>query len=488
MAAKLGFEAIEYVLKKALTKKGVRGIPTIPGKAYDMRMKQLVDEMANRMRKIGYDVNNVTEKQVKGLLNYAEAMEKQKLKKGLEGLGKKKDPLLKDSPEAIAKIKAENKAAAERLRKKKEAEELFTDERPPKDPDFASGGIARVGFAGGLLVNLYRGAKGLQHGTIHKKLYKEYLAKGMEKFKAYDKAMKDAFDVVNQKKLKIVENKMNEVNVHSDDYVDLIDEHIMLMDRETYKDIKRWKNTRPDLADKTRALHFPHWAKTRYGEDYQGVLNKRQALALKEQSDEINRMYPDKSDTDILVDEIDEMNKANIDEIIEGRKKNASGGIAGQLHLHRPGYKGGALVKLLNLLKGSGKKTYYRGEPLIKNLEEMKKLEEFLKENKLKNTIMPETFRGRWFTNKKDIADIYANPEPGLNIIKKVELTPKEIEFGRKLLKKSKTGMEIFGTNIVLPKKKVKDIKTDVIATIMSNIKKPFAKKAEGGLAKVLGV
>ena len=34
---------------------------------------------------------------------------------------------------------------------------------------------------------------------------------------------------------------------------------------------------------------------------------------------------------------------------------------------------------------------------------------------------MPETFRGRWFTNKKDIADIYANPEPGLNIIKKVE-------------------------------------------------------------------
>ena len=58
-------------------------------------------------------------------------------------------PLVKDSPEAIAKIKAENKAAAERLRKKKEAEELFTDERPPKDPDFASGGIARVGFAGG---------------------------------------------------------------------------------------------------------------------------------------------------------------------------------------------------------------------------------------------------------------------------------------------------------------------------------------------------
>ena len=43
--------------------------------------------------------------------------------------------LLRDSPERIAKIKAENKAAAERLRKKK------LDEEPD---DLASGGIARV--------------------------------------------------------------------------------------------------------------------------------------------------------------------------------------------------------------------------------------------------------------------------------------------------------------------------------------------------------
>ena len=209
---------------------------------------------------------------------------------------------------------------------------------PPED--FASGGIARVGFAGGLLAKLYKGVKGLQHGAIERKLRKQYIETGMDKFKAYNKAMDDASDVVNQKKLEIVENKMNKVNVNSDDYVDLIDEHIRLTDRETYKDIKRWKNTRPDLADKTRALYFPDWAKTRYGEDYQGVLNKRQASALKEQSDEINRMYPDKSDTDILVDEIDEMNKANIDEIIEGRKKNASGGIA------RVGmFGGGPIVK-----------------------------------------------------------------------------------------------------------------------------------------------
>jgi len=53
-------------------------------------------------------------------------------------------------------------------------------------------------------------------------------------------------------------------------------------------------------------------------------------------------MYPD-TDGGIqdlqqrMVDEIDDMNKANIDEIIKGRKKNASGGIAGELHLNQGG-------------------------------------------------------------------------------------------------------------------------------------------------------
>ena len=65
--------------------------------------------------------------------------------KSKEGIG----TLLEDSPEAIAKMKADNKAAAERLRKKKEEEELFKDFRPPKDPEFASGGLARVGMVGG---------------------------------------------------------------------------------------------------------------------------------------------------------------------------------------------------------------------------------------------------------------------------------------------------------------------------------------------------
>ena len=80
MAAKLGFEAIKYVFTKALTKKGSKGIMRIPGKAYDMRMKQLVDAMATKMRDLGYDVNKVTEKEIQGLLDSAAALEKQTLK------------------------------------------------------------------------------------------------------------------------------------------------------------------------------------------------------------------------------------------------------------------------------------------------------------------------------------------------------------------------------------------------------------------------
>ena len=168
---------------------------------------------------------------------------------------------------------------------------------------------------------------------------------------------------------------------------------------------------------------------------------------------------------------------------LKERKEKAQGGIAGQLHMNeggRTGAGGGGL--LLKILKGSGKKTFYRGEPWTKNEEILEWFDKLVK-----NTVTPKAFRGRWFTDRKDIADLYANPESGINLIKKVKLTPKEIEFGKKLIKRSKQGIEI-GDNVVIPKHKVKDIETDILATIISNLKKPFAKKAEGGLAKVLGV
>ena len=142
MAAKFGYEAIKYVLTKVLTKKGVGGIPTIPGKAYAMRMKQLVDEMANKMRALGYDINKVKEKDVQGLLDSSEALAKQRAKaEALKAFPPKKDLYQGFTPKVVpketeAQVKArlikQNKEAIERLKQKK---------KPPEEPEFASGGL-----------------------------------------------------------------------------------------------------------------------------------------------------------------------------------------------------------------------------------------------------------------------------------------------------------------------------------------------------------
>ena len=211
---KKGYEAIEYVFKKALTKKGVQGITTIPGPAYKMQIKRLTDAMADKMGKMGYDINNVTEKQVQGLLDYAQAIDNQRLKnierkffdpsgkmkkegqdivkKGLEGLGKKKDPFMGWTPKVVPKETVtaspdrirkgfstqmklnrpeENQALIKSFMKRENAEfnalsreqqkeifDMFDAHMRPKKPDMASGGIARVGmFVGGPV--LAKGAK-----------------------------------------------------------------------------------------------------------------------------------------------------------------------------------------------------------------------------------------------------------------------------------------------------------------------------------------
>ena len=166
MAAKLGFEAIEYVLKKVLTKKGVGGIPTIPGKAFAMRMKQLVDEMANKMRALGYDINKVKEKDVQGLLDSAKALQKQKTKaEALQKFPKethkffgrpltekdfkeidrlyppKKDPFQGFTPKIVPK-ETEAQVKARLLKTQKETlERLRNKKKPPEEPEFASGGL-----------------------------------------------------------------------------------------------------------------------------------------------------------------------------------------------------------------------------------------------------------------------------------------------------------------------------------------------------------
>ena len=83
--------------------------------------------------------------------------------KGKAGIG----TLLKDSPEALAKIKAENKAAIERLKAKKKTVEDFRDEG-----DFDPGGMASGGIAGPL--HLYDGGRARFKDGSWSKLKKKY--------------------------------------------------------------------------------------------------------------------------------------------------------------------------------------------------------------------------------------------------------------------------------------------------------------------------
>ena len=192
------------------------------------------------------------------------------------------------------------------------------------------GGILKAGeFVFTTIKDLYKGKKGLQEGAIRKKLIKKYKEEGLKFNEYFRKAYDEAANIVTNRKLEIIEDAMKKVDTASDDYIKLVDEHIRFVEPDFYKDIKRWDSYRPDLADKTRALMHPDWAAARFGSNYDDVLLRNQNRALRQQSDEINKMYPDKTDTDILVDEIDEMNKVNIDELFTGRKKNAEGGIIG---------------------------------------------------------------------------------------------------------------------------------------------------------------
>jgi len=227
--------------------------------------------------------------------------------------------------------------------------------------NFADGG--RIGYRSG---GIFKGLKGIQFGRVQKDLTKKYKDEGMEFMEALQKGSDEGLEIINEKKLNFLNGKMNEVNIYSDDYVKLIDEHIRIVEPDFYKDIKRWEGTRPDLADKTRASFFPDWAEARYGKNYMGVLQKQQAKAINESIDP-NFKEP-LSSADQMVSDIDDMNKANIDDLFGIRKKNADGG--------RIGYRSGGIGKgIAELLKLGNKKF---GKDTIKIADDMNRPESAL--------------------------------------------------------------------------------------------------------------
>ena len=185
---------------------------------------------------------------------------------------------------------------------------------------FAAGG--RVGFSGG---GIFRGLKGIQLGKVQKDLIKKYKDQGMDFIEAVTKGTDEGTQLVNKKKLDFLKTKFNDTNVYSDDYVKLIDEEIRLNDPEMFKDIRQFElNGRPELADKMRALRHPDWAEANFGEDYLTVLENRQVQGINRMMEDIDPNIKERS----VLDDIDDMNRANIDDLF-GRKKNAAGGRVG---------------------------------------------------------------------------------------------------------------------------------------------------------------
>ena len=115
---KLGYEAIEFAVKKWLMKnRPIQGLSTIPGKSGPFDNAQIqgtIENYAKKFRDAGKDVNKVTVQEADRMINSEQALKAQRAKKA-------SDDLIK----------------------------FMGSTTPPKKPDFASGGIARVGMLKG---------------------------------------------------------------------------------------------------------------------------------------------------------------------------------------------------------------------------------------------------------------------------------------------------------------------------------------------------
>ena len=218
--------------------------------------------------------------------------------KGKAGIG----TLLKDSPEAIAKIKADNKAAAERLRNKKKTVEGFSAEGDWDPSGMASGGIARVGMvAGGPIV---KGAA--------------WVIKNLKKsVKEVDQG-KGSFSKLNSMQQGLLKKELNTLIKQLEQGGTIPNEMLdtMIADPK-FKSVVKTRSTDKDLYE------------------LEDVLLDRQAGKQAEQivDDVFGKGHTENQQIDML-EKFD----------VTGRKKNASGGIAGQLHLNRPGYESGLKV------------------------------------------------------------------------------------------------------------------------------------------------
>jgi len=380
--------------------------------------------------------------------------------------------------------------------------EHFPDEVPE---NMASGGLARVGYVGGKLV---KGAPWVIN-KLKEQLFDLDLGIGGSRFSKLSSTQKEGF----KNELKTLIKQLERGGAIPDEMLDT-----MIADPQ-FKGMVKTRSTDKDLFELEGALLDRQAGKQAdqivddvFGLfDADGKLNKK--AVLQEVKDSEEKMLLDRFN-------------------VKDRKPNASGGIAGQLHLNRPGYGGGKLVldTIFNLLKGAGKKGTGKYVPYSKDyIVDMKKLmqgddpiklfsgqtkrasntmESFKKEAEFFGTtpekIAKDKFKDQWFTPYRDYAEGFYDPSDLTATMRTVDLTPKEIAMAKRYVKKmnklksiSRAKMEglphapninltLDDNTVIIPRIKLKKLKKDKRLKTDYRIPEKIKKKlglAEGGIA-----
>ncbi len=198
---------------------------------------------------------------------------------------------------------------------------------------YSQGG--RIGYGVGGITRVYQLLRGVNKTKplkgLVEKLIKQYKSEGMEFIEAIKKAQTEAAGIRYESKMKIIDDAMKNTNVYSDDYVNLLDMKIKLEDPDFAKDYMNFSET---LKNKTRARTDEGWAEANFGENYSEQMDIARSKEINESIDP-NFKEP-LSPSDQMASDIDDMNKANIDDYFGTRKKQTSGGLT------RIGYSNGS--------------------------------------------------------------------------------------------------------------------------------------------------
>ena len=372
MSVKLGYEAIEFAIRKFMAK-NTKGIASIPGQAMKDKIKILVDKYADQFRIKGQDVNTVTVKQVDNAIDYGMSLKKQQIKKSkvisqgdpeFQGiteklLGKKAkvhpltgfkpriqqdvDSIVKNlkSMEPVTAMKEANLVIgrkgnykhlsndeAQRILKETD-DHIFQRDIKPDPEDLASGGLARVALGGG------GAAWKIWQEFIEKLFIKSSndirLGKGKWKGLNQDQWIKQHDDLTKMLKKWEMSGKKR-LPEGASEYLGMNDLQISKAIKDATKKVKK---DVPEVSGIDDLLKSDFEAMTKPKKTLEGI-KKEGTIDISDPkvADEFTTFLRE-SDPEKFKEFEQKIQLSDFD--VKGKKGHASGGIAGQLHMNEGG-------------------------------------------------------------------------------------------------------------------------------------------------------